>query len=197
MIIGLTGGIASGKSLVSTELEQYGYPVIDADQIAREVVEPGELAYEQIVEHFGSEILELDGSLNRKKLGTLIFSDSEKRQILNQIMHPAIRKRMLEKKAMFEKQGYDVMVFDLPLLIENNLQFMVDKVLLVYVNKEEQKRRLIHRDQAGEEDANQRIASQMSLDDKLDYADAIIDNNTTREHTIAQLKDILKQWNIH
>ncbi|MDQ0298597.1 dephospho-CoA kinase [Salibacterium salarium] len=197
MIIGLTGGIASGKSLVSTELEQYGYPVIDADQIAREVAEPGELAYEQIVEHFGNEILELDGSLNRKKLGTLIFSDSEKRQILNQIMHPAIRKRMLEKKAMFEKQGYDVIVFDLPLLIENNLQFMVDKVLLVYVNKEEQKRRLIHRDQAGGEDANQRIASQMSLDEKLDYADAIIDNNTTREHTITQLKDILKQWNIH
>ncbi|RSL32975.1 dephospho-CoA kinase [Salibacterium salarium] len=196
MIIGLTGGIASGKSLISAELEQYGYPVIDADHIAREVVEPEEQAYEQIVEHFGAEILELDGRIDRKKLGKLIFSDAEKRQLLNQIMHPAIRKRMLEKKAVYEKTGYDVIVFDIPLLVENNLQFMVDKVLLVYVDRAEQKKRLINRDQAGEEDAEQRIASQMPMADKKAYADAVIDNNTTRDQTIKQLEDILKQWNI-
>ncbi|MFZ4450634.1 dephospho-CoA kinase [Salibacterium aidingense] len=196
MIIGLTGGIASGKSFISEELKKRGFPVIEADEAAREVVEPGEQAYEQVVEQFGTDVLEVDGTLARKKLGKVIFADDSKRQILNQIMHPAIRQRMLQKKTTLEDEGEKVIVFDLPLLIENNLQFMVDKVLLVYVEETEQKKRLIKRDQAGEEDAEQRLASQLPMSEKQAYADAVIDNNGTRAQSLQQLEEILKRWNI-
>ncbi|WP_026701418.1 dephospho-CoA kinase [Salibacterium aidingense] len=196
MIIGLTGGIASGKSFISEELKKRGFPVIEADEAAREVVEPGEQAYEQVVEQFGTDVLEVDGTLARKKLGKVIFADDSKRQILNQIMHPAIRQRMLQKKTTLEDEGEKVIVFDLPLLIENNLQFMVDKVLLVYVEETEQKKRLIKRDQAGEEDAEQRLASQLPMSEKQAYADAVIDNNGTRPQSLQQLEEILKRWNI-
>ncbi|MFB4162988.1 dephospho-CoA kinase [Alteribacillus sp. JSM 102045] len=196
MIIGLTGGIASGKSLIAAQFEKYGIPVIDADKIAREVVEPGEAAYEKVVEQFGIEILEKDGTIARKKLGRAIFGDTIKRQTLNQIIHPAIRQRMLEKKNQYEQEGYSNLVFDLPLLIENNLQFMVDKVLLVYVDAAVQKNRLMERDQAGEEDAKNRIASQMPLEEKKAYADAVIDNNQSRQQSLAQLENILKEWKL-
>ncbi|MGY4689250.1 dephospho-CoA kinase [Salibacterium sp. K-3] len=196
MIIGLTGGIASGKSFISEALHQHGFPVIDADQTAREVVEPGEKAYEQIVEQFGTEILEVDGTLARKKLGDIIFADPAKRELLNQIMHPAIRQRMLQKKNERQEQGYDVIVFDLPLLIENNLHFMVDKVLLVYVEETEQKKRLMERDQAGEEDADRRIASQLPMTEKKAEADAVIDNNGSKESSLKLLEQIIKEWNI-
>ncbi|SFQ06194.1 dephospho-CoA kinase [Salibacterium halotolerans] len=197
MIIGLTGGIASGKSFISDALHQHGFPVIDADQTAREVVEPGEKAYEQILEQFGIEILEVDGTLNRKKLADRIFADDNQRRMLNQIMHPAIRQRILQKKADLQKKGKEVIVLDLPLLIENNLHFMVDKVMLVYVNEAEQKQRLMERDQAGEEDAKRRMASQLSMSDKRAHADVVIDNNGTQEASLAQLEHILKEWNIH
>ncbi|SFM17293.1 dephospho-CoA kinase [Salibacterium qingdaonense] len=197
MIIGLTGGIASGKSFISDALHQYGFPVIDADQTAREVVEPGERAYEQILEQFGIDILEVDGTLNRKKLADRIFADENQRRMLNQIMHPAIRQRILQNKAELQKKGHEVIVLDLPLLIENNLQFMVDKVMLVYVDEKQQKERLMERDQAGEEDAKRRMASQLSMSDKRTYADVVIDNNDTQEDSLAQLEHILKKWNIH
>ncbi|SDH33493.1 dephospho-CoA kinase [Alteribacillus persepolensis] len=196
MIIGLTGGIASGKSLIANEIKAYNIPVIDADYIAKEVVEPGEAAYEKVVEEFGVGILEKDGTIARKELGRLVFGDEKKRQILNQIMHPAIRQRMIEKKKHYQTQGYEHVVLDIPLLIESQLQHMVDKVLLIYVDAATQKDRLIKRDQAGEEDADNRIASQMPLKDKKVHADAVIDNNGTRESSQKQLVDIFKQWNI-
>ncbi len=196
MIIGLTGGIASGKSLIADQFRKHSIPVIDADEIAREVVEPGETAYEKVLEQFGTQILEHDGTIARKKLGQAIFGDDSKRQILNQIMHPAIRQRMIEKKKRYQEEGCKNIVFDLPLLIENNLQFMVDKVLLVYVDDTTQKKRLMERDQEGEEDANNRIASQMPLKEKKQFADAIIDNNDTRESSLTQLENILQDWNI-
>lgn len=196
MIIGLTGGIASGKSFIAKELEKKGFPVIDADKVAREVVEPGEEAFKKIVKTFGKEVVAEDGTLLRKKLGEIIFSDEEKREMLNNIVHPAIRERMLHKKEQLEKEGAEVIVLDIPLLIENKSFHVVDKVLLVYVDEDVQKKRLMERDKRGEEDANNRITSQMPLKEKRAYADAIIDNNGTKEESIRQLDEILKKWNL-
>ncbi|WP_018921697.1 dephospho-CoA kinase [Salsuginibacillus kocurii] len=197
MIIGLTGGIGSGKSTVASMLQEQGFPLVDADQIARVIVEPGEPAYEQIVEAFGTSVLHIDGSLNRKALGTVVFKSSDKREILNQIMHPAIRSRMIEEKEKWLDEGYEHVVYDLPLLIENELFFMVDKVLLVYVDEKVQLERLTERDQAGEEEAKQRLNAQMPLVDKIEHADAFIDNNGSKEETERQLLRQLEQWGLN
>ncbi|SDW69413.1 dephospho-CoA kinase [Marinococcus luteus] len=196
MVIGLTGGIASGKSLVADALREQGLPVIDADVISREVVEPGEPALEQIIEHFGPEILQFDGTLDRKKLGSVIFNDTEKRQVLNQIIHPAVRQRMMTKRDDLVREGNEHVVLDIPLLLENNLNFLVDRVIVVYVNEAIQKRRLVERDGRGEEDAAARIKSQMPLKEKRDLADAVIDNSGTEQETKTQVNELLHQWKI-
>lgn len=196
MVIGLTGGIASGKSLVADALREQGLPVIDADVISREVVEPGEPALEQIIEHFGPEILQFDGTLDRKKLGSVIFNDTEKRQVLNQIIHPAVRQRMMTKRDDIVREGNEHVVLDIPLLLENNLNFLVDRVVVVYVNEATQKQRLVERDGRGEEDAAARIKSQMPLEEKRDLADAVIDNSGTEKETITQVNELLHQWKI-
>ncbi|WP_298783480.1 dephospho-CoA kinase [uncultured Marinococcus sp.] len=196
MVIGLTGGIASGKSLVADALREQGLPVIDADVISREVVEPGEPALEQIIEHFGPEILQFDGTLDRKKLGSVIFNDAEKRQVLNQIIHPAVRQRMMTKRDDLVREGNEHVVLDIPLLLENNLNFLVDRVIVVYVNEATQKQRLVERDGRGEEDAAARIRSQMPLEEKKDLADAVIDNSGTEKETKIQVDELLHQWKI-
>lgn len=196
MVIGLTGGIASGKSLVADVLREQGLPVIDADVISREVVEPGEPALEQIIEHFGPEILQFDGTLDRKKLGSVIFNDTEKRQVLNQIIHPAVRQRMMTKRDDLVREGNEHVVLDIPLLLENNLNFLVDRVIVVYVNEATQKQRLVERDGRGEEDAAARIKSQMPLGEKRDLADAVIDNSGTEKETKTQVNELLHQWKI-
>ncbi|MFC0469514.1 dephospho-CoA kinase [Halalkalibacter kiskunsagensis] len=196
MFIGLTGGIASGKSTVSEMIQTKGIPVIDADKIAREVVEPGTKALQAITDHFGQGVINHDGTLARKKLGSIIFEDPNERDILNQIVHPAVRNRMEELKIKAVNEGAETIVYDIPLLFESNLFHLVDKVLLVYVDEQTQLYRLLERDQAGVEDAKQRIASQMSLLSKREKADAIIDNSFTLEETKQQLDAILKKWSI-
>ncbi|MDV2684802.1 dephospho-CoA kinase [Alkalihalophilus lindianensis] len=194
MRIGLTGGIASGKSTVSNWLNEWGYPIIDADKIAREVVEPGESAYQEIVRHFGKEILLEDQSINRKKLGSIIFNDEHERKALNGIVHPAVRKKMLAQKERYEASGHQTVIFDIPLLFESDLFHLVDKVMLVYVDEQTQLERLINRDQAGKEDALARISSQFPLKDKRERADAVINNSGSLEETASQVKMILNQW---
>ncbi|WP_368503583.1 dephospho-CoA kinase [Alkalihalophilus sp. As8PL] len=194
MRIGLTGGIASGKSTVSNWLNEWGYPIIDADKIAREVVEPGESAYQEIVRHFGKEILLEDQSINRKKLGSIIFNDEHERKALNGIVHPAVRQKMLAQKERYEASGHQTVIFDIPLLFESDLFHLVDKVMLVYVDEQTQLERLINRDQAGKEDALARISSQFPLKDKRERADAVINNSGSLEETASQVKMILNQW---
>ncbi|WP_332629101.1 dephospho-CoA kinase [Halalkalibacter flavus] len=194
MLIGLTGGIASGKSTVSEIIQSKGIPVIDADQISREVVEPGTEALQLISEHFGQSVINEDGTLARKKLGEIIFEHPEERQILNKIVHPAVRNRMNELKERYVEEGEKTIVFDIPLLFESDLFHLVDKVLLVYVDEETQLKRLMNRDLAGEKDAKLRIASQMPLQKKRERADAIIDNSSTVEETRRQLEEILDEW---
>ncbi|GAE34101.1 dephospho-CoA kinase [Halalkalibacter akibai] len=196
MLIGLTGGIASGKSTVSQMITELSIPVIDADQVAREVVEPGTSALQAIRNHFGDKVLNEDGTLARKQLGAIIFKNPEERKVLNQIVHPAVRNRMEELKQFHLKNGEKTIVYDIPLLFESDLFYLVEKVILVYVDEDTQVQRLMNRDQAGIEDAKQRIGSQMPLAHKRDRADFIIDNSQTTEQTKEQLLFILKEWSI-
>lgn len=192
--IGLTGGIASGKSTVSNMLRELRFPIIDADVIAREVVEIGEEAYKLIVETFGEDILQQDGSIDRAKLGAIIFNNDELRKKLNSIVHPAVRKRMNELKEMYLKENNTAVVLDIPLLFESQLTHMVDKTLLVYVDPDTQIKRLMNRNQFSKEEALSRIHSQMPLDNKVMLSDEVINNNRSLEETKKQLLQVLKKW---
>ncbi|CAG9619595.1 dephospho-CoA kinase [Sutcliffiella rhizosphaerae] len=195
-IIGLTGGIASGKSTVANMFRDKNIPVVDADIVAREVVEIGTNTYKQLVETFGNEILNSDRSLNRPKLGSIIFQDEEKRKQLNNIMHPAIRSKMKEQTKQYIEKGHETVVMDIPLLFESKLTHLVDKIVLVFVNEKTQLKRLMNRNELSEKEAVDRISSQMPLKDKVALSHAIIDNNDTLSYTKQQLEEILQEWHI-
>lgn len=194
MIIGLTGSIASGKSTVSAMLKRKGFPIVDADEIARQVVEPGSPVLTEISQAFGQGVLQADGSLNREKLGELIFNDKEKRLQLNGIIHPAIRKEMLRQKEEWLARGAQTVIMDIPLLFESKLQSLVDKIIVVSVTPEVQKERLIARNVLSEEEADARIQSQMPVKEKEKEADAVLYNNHTVEQTEEQLERLLLEW---
>ncbi|UII55142.1 dephospho-CoA kinase [Cytobacillus spongiae] len=194
IVIGLTGGIASGKSTVSAMLHEMGIFIIDADVEAKLAVGVGEQAYHDIVLNFGKDILLENGEIDRGKLGSIIFHDKEKRLELNRIVHPAVRKRMLLKKERAILEGAEIIVMDIPLLFESELTYMVDKVLLVYVDEATQLRRLIDRNHLSKEEAIARIQSQMPLKEKVAQADYVIDNNGTIEETKEQLFKFLNNW---
>lgn len=196
LVIGITGSIATGKSTVSKMIKELGYTVVDADIVARVVVEPGEEAYQKIVEHFGEEILLANGEIDRKKLGDLVFQNKEKRLLLNSIVHPAVRNKMNEEKELAFRRGEKVVFLDIPLLYESNLTYMVDKVLVVYVDQPTQLERLMNRNHLTKEEALARITSQLSIEQKRERADAVIDNRGTIEQTKTQLLSVLKDWKI-
>lgn len=190
--IGLTGGIASGKSTVLTYFKDKGIPYIDADIVAREVVEPGTEGLQAIVETFGSNVLHADGTLNREALGAIVFHNEEKRQLLNSCLKTHIRNRIMELTSQYEQGNTPILIYDIPLLIEGEWYTMMDEVWLVYVNETTQIERLMSRNGYMREDALARINSQMRLDDKRAYADIIVDNNGTPHDLIVQLNTI---WN--
>lgn len=193
MILGLTGGIATGKSLVSDYFKSKGYPVIDADQVSRQVVEAGSLGLSQVADHFGSHILFENGELDRKKLGQLIFSDSEKRKELNAIMHPLIRSEVLKQLNQLKKEGYDLIVLDLPLLFESSYEDQVDQVMVIHINKDLQLKRLMKRNDLSQREALQRIHSQMPLEEKMKKSQVLIDNSGTKEETFQQINAWLEK----
>lgn len=195
-IIGLTGGIASGKSTVSQMLKEKGFAIVDADVAARAVVEPGQQALTQIIETFGKAILQEDGSLDRLKLGARIFNNEAERKKLNSIVHPAVRQFMLAKKEAAIEAGKQTIIMDIPLLFESQLTWMVEKVIVVYVNEDTQLHRLMARNDFDEATAKSRIASQLSLSDKAAQADVVINNNGTMEETKEQLEHILLDWHL-
>ena len=190
--IGLTGGIASGKSTVLTYFKDKGIPYIDADIVAREVVEPGTKGLEAIVAAFGTDVLHGDRTLNREVLGAIIFHNEKKRQQLNGCLKEHIQNRIMELTAHYEALHTPVLLYDIPLLIEGEWYIMMDEVWLVYVNESTQIERLMNRNGFTKEDALARIKSQMRLDDKRPYADVIIDNNGTPLDLKEQLDTI---WN--
>ncbi|PGY10026.1 dephospho-CoA kinase [Bacillus sp. AFS031507] len=196
LVIGLTGGIASGKSTVSNFFKEMDITVVDADIESRLAVMKGESAYFRIIEEFGRDILLEDGEIDRQKLGAIIFHHAEKRQTLNEIVHPEVRKRMRDQVEQAIKNSEEVVVLDIPLLFESKLTYMVDKTLLVYVDDETQLKRLIERNNLSVEDAEARIRSQMPLSEKIRLADAVIDNNGSIADTKKQLLEILVQFGI-
>ncbi|QQE73518.1 dephospho-CoA kinase [Brevibacillus composti] len=193
MILGLTGGIATGKSTVTAMLRERGIPVIDADQIAREVVEPGKPAYESIVRYFGEEILLPDGQIDRAKLGEIVFSDEAERQKLNTIVHPEVRRVMREQAEEAEKNGATIVFLDIPLLFESRLQHMVDKVVVVYAPAEMQMARMMERDEFDEEQAEKRLRAQWPIEQKKEEADFVIDNTGSREETEKQVEQLVRR----
>ncbi|WP_200411459.1 dephospho-CoA kinase [Virgibacillus salexigens] len=196
LIIGLTGSIATGKSTVSLMFDDFNIPVIDADKISREVVNPGEIAYEQIIETFGSHILREDKTLNREKLGDIVFNEETKRKQLNEIVHPAVRKKMLDRRDGYVKAGATCVVLDIPLLFESKLTTLVEKTIVVYVDEQLQLERLMKRNNYSEHEAKQRIASQMPVKAKAAMADAVINNNQTKYESYEQLERLLASWNV-
>ncbi|MEN0017368.1 dephospho-CoA kinase [Staphylococcus aureus] len=174
-VIGLTGGIASGKSTVSELLSVFGFKVVDADKAAREAVKKGSKGLAQVREVFGDEAIDENGEMNRRYMGDLVFNHPEKRLELNAIIHPIVRDIMEEEKQEFLKQGYNV-IMDIPLLFENELENTVDEVWVVYTSESIQMDRLMQRNNLSLEDAKARVYSQISIDKKSRMADHVIDN---------------------
>jgi len=193
MLIGLTGGIASGKSTVAKMFRKYNIPVIDADLIAREIVEPHTEAWYKIIEHFGEEVLTADQTIDRKKLAELIFQDDERRQVLNEITHPLIISRIILRAEQLSVNFPQVIV-DIPLLFESKREALFDQIIVVYVSPEEQLSRLMKRDSVDKELALLRINSQMRLMEKVQKADIVIYNDNVLEETEKQVIACIKLW---
>lgn len=181
MIIGLTGSIATGKSTVTGYLLDKGYPVIDSDKLARTVVAIGHPVLEKIKEAFGKAVIMADGSLDRKALGRIIFTDDSGREKLNAITHPAINAEMHRQIKLYKEKGHDLIFCDVPLLYEGHMESYFDTVWVVYVPESIQIKRLMARDGISETEASERIASQVSIEKKKDMADQVIMNEDLKK----------------
>jgi dephospho-CoA kinase len=192
-LVGLTGGIASGKSTVAKILQSLGAAIVNADDLAREVVEPGHEAWKEIVASFGTDILQSDQTLDRQKLRTLIFNQPEARKRLESIIHPRVRALAEERIRQYAAAGYRVVIYEVPLLFEGNLQEWLRPVILVACDVETQTARLQKRDHLTAADAEKHIAAQMSLKDKRRLADYVIENNGSLEDLERQTRQILEE----
>jgi len=189
IIIGLTGSFGSGKSTVAGIFNSFGAKVVDADLLARQCVTPGKLAYKKIVKSFGREILSKDKTIDRAKLGRIVFWDTRKLKRLNDIVHPEVIRHM---KMQIKSTEQAAVVLDVPLLIEAGLRSLVDKVVVVKINRAEQIKRCQQRTMLSESDIVKRIKAQMSLSAKERLADFVIDNSGTVAQTRKQVEEILR-----
>lgn len=189
-LIGLTGGIASGKSTVADVFRSLHVGVVDADAVAREVVAPGSEGLTKIVEAFGSDYLTADGTLDRPKLGELVFADAEARKTLNGITHPLVAQRSGERIEALKATGTPYVVYDVPLLVETGLHALVDAVVVVASTEENQIQRVASRDGLSRAAAKARIASQFPLSKKVEVADYVIDNDGTLDDLRTQTEDV-------
>jgi dephospho-CoA kinase len=192
-VIGLTGGIASGKSTVAQILVELGAPIVDADVLARRVVEPGQPAYLDIVREFGRGVLRADESLDRKALAEVVFADEAKRRRLNAITHPRIAAASQEETARHIAAGAPVVFYEAALLVENRIHEMLDGLVVVSAPEAEQLRRLMRRDGLDEAAARARLAAQLPLEEKLKVATHVIDNAGTMESTRAQVERLYRE----
>ena len=189
LLVGLTGGIATGKSTVSEMLRGLGAEIIDADRLARDVVEPGQSAFKQIVAEFGPGVVAADGTLDRKKLGAIVFADPERRKRLEALTHPAIRERFLARLDELAAQGFaGLVVFDAPVMIESGTYTNMERLVVVVTDEASQPARLRARDGTDDAEGRRKIASQMPLAEKAKLADHVIDNSGDREATIEQVR---------
>ena len=189
-LVGLTGGIASGKSYVSSLLAEFGASTVDADQVARDVVVPGSTGLVQVVGAFGFEILQPSGELDRSKLGNLVFADPEKRIELESILHPLIKARTTQ---LISEQVSEIVVYAVPLLVEANVDYPFDAIITVEAGVDNQVARLMNSRQMAEVDAKKRVEAQTSSADRVARANFVIDSSGTKEQTRLQVVEVWKQ----
>lgn len=193
MIVGLTGGIVSGKSTVAKMFRDLGTKIIDADKLGHKVILPHKPAWEKIVKLFGKELLREDLSIDRKKLGEIVFGDQRLLKKLNEITHPEIIKLIKEEIKLIKKKKdkkEDILIIDAALIYEAKIDNLMDKIIVVYVEEDEQIKRLKKRDNLSAEEALKRIKSQMSINKKIKFADYIIDNSNSLDKTREQVEKI-------
>jgi dephospho-CoA kinase len=191
--VGLTGGIATGKTTVASMLRERDVPVLDADPLGHALLEPGQLTYDEVVAAFGKDILDSYGNVNRSKLGAVIFADAEKRARLNQILHPRIL-QVVQKwlAALDEPDGPEFAVVEAALLVEANYTSNLDKLIVCWCRPEQQMERLLQRGLSAQE-AHQRVAAQMPIDEKRKKADIVIDCSVSFEETERQVNEAVEQ----
>ena len=192
-LLGLTGGIASGKSTVAAILRRLGASIINADELSREVVQPGQEAWKQIVDTFGPAILQEDKTLDRRKLRKIVFDNPEARKKLEGIIHPRVRALAERKISELAAAGSSVIVYEVPLLFEAQIHLWLRPVILVACDVTTQKKRLLERDHLTEPEAQQHLDAQMSLEDKRKLADYVIDNNGSLEELERQVRAVLQK----
>jgi dephospho-CoA kinase len=191
LIVGLTGGMATGKSVVADILREKGCYVDNADLLAQSLMEPGREAFQAVVNHFGQEILTQDGKIDRQKLGRIIFNAPEERATLNNLTHPLILNKVREKVASLEKSGdYEIYVTEAALIFEAGYQFFYDRVVLTFCQLEIQVERLLKRDGLSREEACLKIKSQWPLDKKIQLADYLIDTSGPLTETVEQTEEL-------
>ncbi len=191
LTIGLTGGIGSGKSTVADLFRKKGAHIIDFDKLAHQVEEPQGSAWKGIVDHFGREVLKEDGTIDREKLGNIVFRDPAQRRTLNGIVHPAVFEEwMRQTKAIVEAHAGALIISDIPLLIEIGLQHHLDITILVYVSPEEQIERIMRRNGYNRQEAEDRLNSQMPIDEKVPHCDIVINNEGNLEETERIVDDL-------
>ena len=194
LIVGLTGGVASGKTAISQVLKEEGAYIIDADQIARELVQPHKPAWNELIRAFGKEILQEDGSIHRKKLADKVFADPEKRKLLNQILHPRIKEEMGRRtKEIGQKDPEAIVVIDAPLIVELGDHREMDKLIVVTSTQTQQIERLKERDGINPEEALRILSSQMPVEEKVKLADYVIRNEGSFEETKKRAKEVFKE----
>ncbi len=193
IIVGLTGGIATGKSTVSKFFIDEGIPVIDTDLIARNLLSKGTKTYYEVIQFFSNEILLTNKEINRKKLGRVIFTNPKKRKKLNEIVHPKVRDEVNEQIKKYEEKGHPIIVIDVPLLFETKYQEVVDKTIVVYAKEIKQLERLASRDNISVEYAKMKIDAQMPLSEKVERADYVIDNSFSILQTKRDFLRVLKE----
>lgn len=191
-VVGLTGGIASGKSTVSAMFKELGAKIVDADEIAREAVAPGSAGLRQVSARFLG-VVGPDGRLQRDTLAARIFGNGEERQALNAILHPIIQQEMVRQVEALAAEGETLVIYDAPLIVENQLHQLLDGVILVAIPKELQIQRLIARNAYSLDEAQARVASQLPLEEKKKVATAIIDNSGSLESTRAQVERLWQE----
>ena len=193
ILIGLTGGIASGKSTVIQYLRYQGYPVIDADKLGHKVLEPGNAGYSKVVEKFGAGILNKDKSVNRLVLGGIVFSDPSKLHALNEISHPLIAEMVMKEfESIVSDDSNGIVFLEAALLIEANWYNMCHQIWVVTLELAEERRRLQKRDDLSESEARSRLESQLSIKERLAYADVVLDNNGSRKDLLSQTQQALE-----
>ncbi|HBF42217.1 MAG TPA: dephospho-CoA kinase [Desulfobacteraceae bacterium] len=196
-ILGVTGGIASGKTTVANMLKELGAPIIDFDLIARQIVEPGKRAWKDIVDYFSENMLLEDGNIDRRKLSNIIFNDTIKRKKLEEITHPRVFDEFHRQVTKFSGKSSEVIIQAvIPLLFEVGLERLVDSILLVYIPRERQIERLVRRDKISEQEADNILKAQLPIDEKVKHADFVIHNEISFEETRRQVKQLWQKLRV-